>query len=93
MLRERGGIKVLGMLGGAAKGSYERLTGDEVQVCMYFRSILPVITVFLLFWCCIVCLRKGASLLMDYIKRWVFVCNGICKAYHVLFYLPALRKS
>lgn len=27
------GIKVLGMLGGAAKGSYERLTGPEETVC------------------------------------------------------------
>lgn len=34
-LRERKGIKVLGMLGGAAKGSYERLTGSEVQVCVW----------------------------------------------------------
>ena len=30
------GIKVLGMLGGAAKGSYERLTGDEDQVRFFF---------------------------------------------------------
>jgi cyclin-dependent kinase len=27
------GVKVLGMLGGAAKGSYERLTGNEDKVC------------------------------------------------------------
>ena len=31
MLRARG-VKILGMLGGAAKGSYERLTGDDGQV-------------------------------------------------------------
>lgn len=27
------GVKVLGMLGGAAKGSYERLTGGDEKVC------------------------------------------------------------
>ena len=27
------GVKVLGMLGGAAKGSYEKLSGDEESVC------------------------------------------------------------
>ena len=33
-LREKG-IKVLGMLGGAAKGSFERLTGDEKVGCLF----------------------------------------------------------
>jgi cyclin-dependent kinase len=27
------GVKVLGMLGGAAKGSFEKLSGDHESVC------------------------------------------------------------
>lgn len=36
------GIKVLGMLGGAAKGSYERLTGNEEQVP--YHTSFPCLT-------------------------------------------------
>ena len=34
------GIGVLGMLGGAAKGSYERLAGDNASVSHYYLSFL-----------------------------------------------------
>ncbi|KAH8733803.1 glycoside hydrolase superfamily [Ilyonectria robusta] len=37
------GIKVLGMLGGAAKGSYQRLDGDESQFERYYRPVRDMI--------------------------------------------------
>jgi hypothetical protein len=35
------GVKVLGMLGGAAKGSFETLSGDEAKVCHGSSQTLP----------------------------------------------------
>lgn len=40
-----GGVKVMGMLGGAAKGSYERLGGDDESVCFFLICIILCRTV------------------------------------------------
>ncbi|KAI4954526.1 hypothetical protein J4E86_005835 [Alternaria arbusti] len=38
------GVKVLGMLGGAAKGSYEKLSGDEESFEAYYTPLAALIT-------------------------------------------------
>lgn len=40
---QAGGIKVMGMLGGAAKGSYERLDGDDAQFERYYLPLKALI--------------------------------------------------
>ncbi|KAI4638594.1 hypothetical protein J4E93_009895 [Alternaria ventricosa] len=38
------GVKVLGMLGGAAKGSYEKLSGDEESFEAYYTPLAALVT-------------------------------------------------
>ncbi|CEJ89763.1 hypothetical protein VHEMI05588 [[Torrubiella] hemipterigena] len=40
---QAGGIKVMGMLGGAAKGSYERLDGDDAQFERYYVPLKELV--------------------------------------------------
>ncbi|KAI2475494.1 Glycoside hydrolase family 18 protein [Pyrenophora tritici-repentis] len=40
------GVKVLGMLGGAAKGSFERLGGDDENFEAYYTSLHAIISVY-----------------------------------------------
>lgn len=42
-LMKRGGVKVMGMLGGAAQGSFRRLDGDQEQFERYYSPLLSMI--------------------------------------------------
>lgn len=42
-LMKRGGVKVMGMLGGAAQGSFQRLDGDQEQFELFYRPLLAII--------------------------------------------------
>lgn len=42
-LVKEGGVKVMGMLGGAARGSFTRLDGDEAQFERYYGPLLEVL--------------------------------------------------
>lgn len=42
-LMKRGGVKVMGMLGGAAQGSFRRLDGDQAQFERFYAPLLAMI--------------------------------------------------
>lgn len=42
-LMKRGGVKVMGMLGGAAQGSFRRLDGDQAQFERYYAPLLAMV--------------------------------------------------
>lgn len=42
-LLKQGGVKVMGMLGGAAQGSFQRLDGDQEQFDRYYNPLLAMV--------------------------------------------------